>query len=123
MPSVQSTEDVTQQKPGVNPAARFGKLSQQPPTRGAIEQQTSPSRVPMRAEYISPVLSGLASLQNYAQQWYLDKGVKWPVQPAVNKIDLHHHFVPDFYAQGKRKCRSILSSLLATTEIISNIIR
>ncbi|KAK3346956.1 hypothetical protein B0T25DRAFT_461213 [Lasiosphaeria hispida] len=53
----------------------------------------------MRTEYITPVLSGLANLQNYAQQWYLDKGLTWPAQPPVNKIDLHHHFVPDFYAQ------------------------
>ncbi|KAH8882952.1 amidohydrolase 2 [Thozetella sp. PMI_491] len=51
-------------------------------------------------EYITPVLSGLATLQGYAQQWYLDKGVKWPAQPPVNKIDVHHHFVPDFYAEG-----------------------
>ncbi len=55
----------------------------------------------MRTEYITPVLSGLASLQGYAQQWYLDKGLSWPSQPPLNKIDLHHHFVPDFYAQGQ----------------------
>jgi len=54
----------------------------------------------MRTEYIAPVLSGIASLQNYAQQWYLDKALSWPSQPPVNKIDLHHHFVPDFYAQA-----------------------
>lgn len=55
----------------------------------------------MRSEYITtPVLSGLASLQGFAQQWYLDKGVTWPAAPPVNKIDLHHHFVPDFYAQA-----------------------
>ena len=54
----------------------------------------------MRADYIAPVLSGIASLQNYAQQWYLDKGLTWPAQPPVNKIDVHHHMVPDFYAKG-----------------------
>jgi hypothetical protein len=54
----------------------------------------------MRTEYITPVLSGLAHLQNYAQQWYIDKGLSWPSQPSVNKIDLHHHIVPDFYARG-----------------------
>jgi hypothetical protein len=56
----------------------------------------------MRSEYIAPVLSGIANLQNFAQQWYLDKGVTWPPQPPVNKIDIHHHFVPDFYAQGEQ---------------------
>lgn len=54
----------------------------------------------MRTEYIAPVLSGIANLQNYAQQWFLDKAVSWPQQPPVNKIDVHHHFVPDFYAQA-----------------------
>ncbi|KAK0712389.1 hypothetical protein B0T26DRAFT_714142 [Lasiosphaeria miniovina] len=54
----------------------------------------------MRSEYLTPVLSGLASLQNHAQQWILDKGMTWPAQPPTNKIDLHHHFVPDFYAQA-----------------------
>ena len=66
----------------------------------------------MRTEYIAPVLSGIASLQNYAQQWYLDKALSWPSQPPVNKIDLHHHFVPDFYAQGKYPfilCMSLMS--------------
>jgi len=58
----------------------------------------------MRTEYIAPVLSGIANLQNLAQQWYLDKGVTWPPQPPVNKIDIHHHFVPDFYAQGMQPC-------------------
>ena len=51
----------------------------------------------MKGEYL---ISGLAHLQGYAQQWYLDKGVAWPTQPPMNKIDLHHHMVPDFYAQG-----------------------
>jgi len=55
----------------------------------------------MKTEYIAPVLSGIANLQNFAQQWYLDKGVTWPAQPSVNKIDLHHHLVPEFYAQGE----------------------
>ncbi|KAK4445926.1 hypothetical protein QBC34DRAFT_412483 [Podospora aff. communis PSN243] len=54
----------------------------------------------MRTDYITPVLSGIANLQNLAQQWYLDKGVTWPPQPPVNKIDIHHHFVPDFYAHA-----------------------
>ena len=54
----------------------------------------------MHSEYITPVLAGLASLQSYAQEWYLDKGLSWPVQPPVNKIDIHHHMVPDFYAKG-----------------------
>lgn len=54
----------------------------------------------MRTEYIAPVLSGIASLQNYAQQWYMDRALSWPSQPAVNKIDLHHHFIPDFYARA-----------------------
>ncbi|KAM7198298.1 amidohydrolase family protein [Rhypophila sp. PSN 637] len=39
-------------------------------------------------------------MKRYAQQWYLDKGVTWPPQPPMNKIDLHHHMVPDFYAQA-----------------------
>ncbi|KAK3312647.1 putative 2-amino-3-carboxymuconate-6-semialdehyde decarboxylase [Apodospora peruviana] len=39
-------------------------------------------------------------MRGYAQQWYLDKGVTWNVKPAMNKIDLHHHMVPDFYAKG-----------------------
>ncbi len=56
----------------------------------------------MHSEYLTPVLAGLASLQSYAQHWYLDKGVSWPQQPPVNKIDVHHHMVPDFYAQGER---------------------
>ena len=25
----------------------------------------------------------------------------WPAQPVVDKIDTHHHYVPDFYANGK----------------------
>ncbi|KAK3317321.1 hypothetical protein B0T19DRAFT_405025 [Cercophora scortea] len=54
----------------------------------------------MRSDYIAPVLSGLANLQGIAQQWYLDKTLTWPAQPAVNKIDVHHHMVPDFYAQA-----------------------
>ncbi len=56
----------------------------------------------MHSEYLTPVLAGLASLQSYAQHWYLDKGVSWPQQLRVNKIDVHHHMVPDFYAQGER---------------------
>ncbi len=60
----------------------------------------------MHPEYIAPVLAGLASLQNYAQEWYLDKGQRWPQQPPVNKIDLHHHMVPQFYAKGKQICPS-----------------
>ena len=56
----------------------------------------------MHAEdYFTPVLAGIASLQSYAQEFYLDRGLSWPAQPPVNKIDLHHHFVPDFYAKGK----------------------
>ncbi|KAK1760150.1 hypothetical protein QBC47DRAFT_366524 [Echria macrotheca] len=51
-------------------------------------------------EYIGPVLSGIASLQNLAHQWYLDMSLTWPVQPPVNKLDLHHHLVPPFYAQA-----------------------
>ncbi len=68
----------------------------------------------MRIEYMSPVLSGLASLQDYAQQWYMDKALRWPTQPPVNKIDIHHHFVPDFYAQGTSipSFQQILSRLL-----------
>ena len=54
----------------------------------------------MRSDYIAPVLSGLSSLQGYAQQWYLGKALAWPKQPAVDKIDIHHHMVPDFYATG-----------------------
>ncbi|KAK0737782.1 hypothetical protein B0T18DRAFT_440800 [Schizothecium vesticola] len=42
----------------------------------------------------------MAGLQNYAQQWYMDKALTWPSQPPVNKIDLHHHFIPDFYARA-----------------------
>ena len=29
----------------------------------------------------------------------------WPEQPAVNKIDTHHHIVPDFYAKGSSLIR------------------
>lgn len=31
-----------------------------------------------------------------------DKGslLQWPKQPPVNKIDTHHHIVPDFYARA-----------------------
>jgi len=65
----------------------------------------------MRNEYITPVLAGLSSLQNYAQEWYLDKGLSWPKQPAVNKIDIHHHMVPDFYAQGGWQMCSSLAAL------------
>lgn len=24
----------------------------------------------------------------------------WPKQPLINKVDTHHHIVPDFYAKG-----------------------
>jgi 6-methylsalicylate decarboxylase len=51
-------------------------------------------------EYITPVLAGLSSLQNYAHSLYLDKGISWPSQPQVNKLDVHHHMVPDFYAKS-----------------------
>ncbi|KAK3385852.1 hypothetical protein B0H63DRAFT_523168 [Podospora didyma] len=55
----------------------------------------------MRSEYFTaPVLAGLASLQNHAQQWLVDKAMAWPTQPPLNKIDLHHHFVPDFLAKA-----------------------
>ncbi len=46
------------------------------------------------------LLAGLASLQTHANDWFLDKTLGWPAQPSVDKIDLHHHFVPDFYARG-----------------------
>jgi hypothetical protein len=49
----------------------------------------------------SILLTGWASLQSHATDWFLDKAVGWPKQPPVNKIDLHHHFVPDFFAQGE----------------------
>ena len=26
--------------------------------------------------------------------------LSWAVQPAINKIDTHHHIVPDFYSKG-----------------------
>lgn len=31
----------------------------------------------------------------------------WPARPPINKIDTHHHIVPDFYAQGmfSRNCQ------------------
>jgi hypothetical protein len=49
----------------------------------------------------SVLLAGWASLQSHATDWFLDRTVGWPKPPALNKIDLHHHFVPDFYAQGE----------------------
>lgn len=68
----------------------------------------------MRTEYIAPVLSGIASLQNYAQQWYMDRALSWPSQPPVNKIDLHHHFIPDFYARAIEDAGTLVWAAEAT---------
>lgn len=47
-------------------------------------------------------LTGMAALRDRAQDWILEKNLGWPDQPQVNKIDTHHHMVPNFYAKGIR---------------------
>ncbi|KAI9927606.1 hypothetical protein MW887_003226 [Aspergillus wentii] len=37
-------------------------------------------------------------MSDHAADWIQDKAFGWPDQPAVNKIDTHHHFVPQFYS-------------------------
>lgn len=32
--------------------------------------------------------------------WLKDKATSWIQRAPVNKIDTHHHFVPDFYRKG-----------------------
>ncbi|KAI8635561.1 amidohydrolase 2 [Xylariaceae sp. FL1651] len=46
------------------------------------------------------LLSSMAVLKDQAQDWLLDKTIGWPGQPLINKIDIHHHMVPDFYADA-----------------------
>lgn len=53
------------------------------------------------------ILSALGLLFRYL--WVMAQQVKndvlsavldWPAVPPLNKVDTHHHFVPDFYAKG-----------------------
>ncbi|KAI2623674.1 hypothetical protein GGS21DRAFT_533688 [Xylaria nigripes] len=48
----------------------------------------------------SQLLTGMTMLKHQAQDWLVDKALGWPEQPIINKIDTHHHMVPDFYAKA-----------------------
>ncbi|ERT03336.1 hypothetical protein HMPREF1624_01648 [Sporothrix schenckii ATCC 58251] len=41
--------------------------------------------------------ANMSYTKDHAQDWLLGKVLSWPEQPAVNKVDTHHHFVPHFY--------------------------
>lgn len=45
-------------------------------------------------------LASMAAFKDQAQDWLQDKAIGWPDQPLANKIDTHHHMVPDIYAKG-----------------------
>lgn len=35
----------------------------------------------------------------------------WPAQPAMDKVDTHHHLVPSFYAKGTLPASSAVGQL------------
>lgn len=42
----------------------------------------------------------LSNMADHVYDWLQAKAMGWVPSPPVNKIDTHHHFVPDFYAKG-----------------------
>jgi hypothetical protein len=52
----------------------------------------------------------LRNMADHVYDWLLDKSIGWIPAPPQNKIDTHHHFVPDFYAKGKNSVTSLCSS-------------
>lgn len=42
----------------------------------------------------------LSDISDRTMDWLQEKALGWVQAPPVNKIDTHHHFVPDFYAKG-----------------------
>ena len=42
----------------------------------------------------------MSEASDHGQDWLLGKVLSWPDAPAVNKVDTHHHFVPEFYSKG-----------------------
>jgi hypothetical protein len=42
----------------------------------------------------------MSSLMSLGSSMIGDAIFGWPAQPAVIKIDTHHHYVPSFYAKG-----------------------
>lgn len=42
----------------------------------------------------------MSEASDHGQDWLLGKVLSWPDAPVVNKVDTHHHFVPDFYAKA-----------------------
>jgi hypothetical protein len=49
------------------------------------------------------------TMGEHTLDWLREKAIGWSHTPPINKIDTHHHFVPDFYAKGK---------ILATLDIL-----
>ena len=58
-------------------------------------------------------------MADHGYDWLLDKAIGWPPGPTMNKIDTHHHFVPEFYADGM----SLLIVFWSTANIFSELSR
>lgn len=39
-------------------------------------------------------------MDDRVSDWLQDIAISWIPPPPINKIDTHHHFIPNFYAQG-----------------------
>lgn len=42
-----------------------------------------------------------SAMSEHSLDWLQEKAIGWSHTPPVNKIDTHHHCVPQFYAKGK----------------------
>lgn len=49
------------------------------------------------------VLFKMTNALSESSSFVQEKILKWPPQPPTNKIDTHHHFVPDFYAKAVKE--------------------
>ncbi|KAJ5092618.1 2-amino-3-carboxymuconate-6-semialdehyde decarboxylase [Penicillium alfredii] len=44
--------------------------------------------------------NNFSNMSDRAMDWLQDKALGWIDAPPVNKVDTHHHFVPEFYAKA-----------------------
>ncbi|CAK7204898.1 hypothetical protein SEUCBS139899_007660 [Sporothrix eucalyptigena] len=42
----------------------------------------------------------MSEAKDQGHDWLLGKVLSWPDAPPVNKVDTHHHFVPEFYSKA-----------------------
>lgn len=42
----------------------------------------------------------MSEASEHGHDWLLGKVLSWPDTPPTNKVDTHHHFVPEFYRKG-----------------------